>query len=190
MSLILQHDHTNTQQSTPLKRNALTSSMRGSKTGARKTLNMTQTKAAQYQDELRMREQKYMALYSDHEALTATVQTLKSIGKEAESALKGKCKKVKHESLTIFLIEKDEQIKAQIEEIKTLKETIVELEAKIKDIKWNMESLEAKCKQLSDKDEKSYQQNINLEEKILGYMNRIESDEKKYNELQVSVFVV
>ena len=80
-------------------------------------------------------------------------------------------------------------VKTQAAEVKTLKETIAELEAKIKDLQWNMESLEAKCKELSDKDDKSYQQNLNLEEKILGYMNRIESDEKKYNELQVSLRV-
>jgi len=157
------------KQSTPLKRNALTSSVRGTRpNSARKTLNMNQTKAARYEDELRLREQKYLALYNDHESLTATVQTLKSIAKEAETELR----------------RKDEMVKTQAAEVKTLKETIAELEAKIKDLQWNMESLEAKCKELSDKDDKSYQQNLNLEEKILGYMNRIESDEKKYNELQ------
>ena len=70
-------------------------------------------------------------------------------------------------------------------EIEQLKKTIAELEAQIKDQQWNIESLESKCKQLTDKDNKSYQQNLVLEEKILGYMNRIESDEQKSKELQV-----
>ena len=73
-------------------------------------------------------------------------------------------------------------------EIEQLKKTIAELEAQVKDQQWNIESLESKCKQLTDKDNKSYQQNLVLEEKILGYMNRIESDEKKSKELQVIIF--
>ena len=180
----------NLKQSTPLKRNALTSSVRGTRpNSARKTLNMNQTKAARYEDELRLREQKYLALYNDHESLTATVQTLKSIAKEAETELRRKWPLVKLTYSYFAQIGKDEMVKTQAAEVKTLKETIAELEAKIKDLQWNMESLEAKCKELSDKDDKSYQQNLNLEEKILGYMNRIESDEKKYNELQVSLRV-
>ena len=81
--------------------------------------------------------------------------------------------------------DKEETVSKRNAEIEQLKKTIAELEAQIKDQQWNIESLESKCKQLTDKDNKSYQQNLVLEEKILGYMNRIESDEQKSKELQV-----
>ena len=91
--------------------------------------------------ELQVREQKYLEVFSDREALKETVMTLKDLAKDLEQTMKGKVTTVSIDSWTLLLA-KDNAFKDKCGVIEKLEQKIQEFESQMKDQLSEIERLE------------------------------------------------
>ena len=103
--------------------------------------NLVSNEVLKLKQELQVREQKYLEVFSDREALKETVMTLKDLAKDLEQTMKGKVTTVSIDSWTLLLA-KDNAFKDKCGVIEKLEQKIQEFESQIKDQLSEIERLE------------------------------------------------